>query len=592
MTSTSLRPLALGVAAAASLLAVSCGKAGNGSSSSSSLGAASAPSAAAGEGKQGGVLRQLNTQGDVDFLDPGHTYYSVGYQVAYATQRPLYGFEPGRAEPVPDLAEAAPEIAADSRSVTVKLREGVKFGPPVNREITSKDVKYAFERSFSANVGGQYAQSLFAPIEGAPEQPTKGVKPISGIVTPDDRTITLKLTSPQAAGIAAALVMPITMPVPEKYAKPFDAKSPSTYNTHVVASGPYMVANDASGNLTGYKAQKSIKLIRNPNWDKATDFKPAFLDEIDIKTNTTDASVAAQQVLKGKGSALDSNPPAAELKLAVQHYKEQFRQVPAGAYRYFPLNTTIKPFDDVNVRKAVLAVFDREAARRARGGAFVGDIATHFLPPGLPGFEEAGGAKGPGVDFLSNPRGDMAVAEKYMKAAGYQSGKYDGDEEIFMVGANADPGKAQAEVAKAQLVKLGFKVNLRVVPQDAVYTEYCQVPARKVAVCGGANWAKDFQDPQSMLEPTFKGANIAPNGGNINYSQLADPKIDAAMDAAAVLQGDERLKAYGEIDKMIVESAAAVPFLWEKITIIWSADVAGAVNEYTGALDFAFSSLK
>ena len=94
-----------------------------------------------------------------------------------------------------------------------------------------------------------------------------------------------------------------------------------------------------------------------------------------------------------------------------------------------------------------------------------------------------------------------------MKAAGYSSGKYDGSDELLMVGANVDPGKAQAEVAKAQLEKLGFKVRLRTVPQDAVYTEWCQQPAKKVAVCGTAGWFKDFNDPQSMLEPTFKGSN-------------------------------------------------------------------------------------
>ena len=70
--------------------------------------------------------------------------------------------------------------------------------------------------------------------------------------------------------------MPITIPVPEEYAKEFDAKNPSTYNTHVVASGPYMIKNDAKGNLTGYKPAKSIKLVRNPNWDKATDFQPGL----------------------------------------------------------------------------------------------------------------------------------------------------------------------------------------------------------------------------------------------------------------------------------------------------------------------------
>ena len=106
----------------------------------------------------------------------------------------------------------------------------------------------------------------------------------------------------------------------------------------------------------------------------------------------------------------------------------------------------------------------------------------------------------------------MAVAEKYMKAAGYSSGKYDGTDELLMVTANVDPGKAQAEVAKAQLEKLGFKIRLRTVPQDAVYTEWCQQPAKKVAVCGSAGWFKDYNDPQSMLEPTFKGSNISPGG--------------------------------------------------------------------------------
>jgi peptide/nickel transport system substrate-binding protein len=535
------------------------------------------------------VLEQSGSS-DVDYLDPGHTYYTGGYQIAFATGRPLYGFKPGEEQPVPDLAEGEPQIAEDAKSITVKIKPNVKFGPPVNRAVTSKDIKYAFERFFSENVGGQYG-TYFSSIEGVPEEPTKGVKDISGITTPDDTTIEFKLARPEAAVVAAALVMPITIPVPEEYAKEFDAKNPSTYNTHVVASGPYMVENDAEGKLTGYNAGKSIKLVRNPNWDKATDYKPAYLDGINLKTNGADASVDAQQVLTGSKMALDTNPPAAQLEQAVTKYKGQYGDVPSGGFRWFPLNTTIKPLDDINVRKAILAAFDRDAARKARGGKYTGDIPTHFIPPGLPGFDEAGGMEGPGVDFLANPRGDMALAEKYLKEAGYESGKIEGAEELLMVTANADPGKAQAQVAKAQLEKLGFKVNLRTVPQDAVYTEFCQIPAKKVAICGAAGWFKDFNDPQSMLDPTFKGKNITEQGNN-NLPQLNVPEIDAAMDKAALLTGDERYKAWGEIDRMITEQAPAVPFLWDKTTIIWSKDVQGAVNGYYTALDFAHTSLK
>ena len=49
------------------------------------------------------------------------------------------------------------------------------------------------------------------------------------------------------------------------------------------------------------------------------------------------------------------------------------------------MNTTIKPFDNINVRKAVIAGFDRNALRLTRGGALVGDIPTHFIPPGIAG---------------------------------------------------------------------------------------------------------------------------------------------------------------------------------------------------------------
>jgi peptide/nickel transport system substrate-binding protein len=289
---------------------------------------------------------------------------------------------------------------------------------------------------------------------------------------------------------------------------------------------------------------------------------------------------------------LDTNPPAAQLKDAVTNRKGQYVQLPGGGYRYFPLNTTIKPLDNINVRKAIIAAFDRDAALKARGGKFTGDIPTHFLPPGIPGFEEAGGKAGPGFDFLKNPRGDMALATEYMKKAGYPSGKYTGNANLLLVTANVDPNKAQGEVAKAQIEKLGFKITLRTVPQDAVYTEWCQVPKKQVAVCGAAGWFKDFTDPQSMLDPTFKGANIFKNGGNNNLAQLDDPKIDAAMDKAAGLQGDERNKAWAEIDKMITGSAPAVPFDWDKTTIIWSKDVAGVVNTYYTDLDFTFSSLK
>jgi peptide/nickel transport system substrate-binding protein len=581
--------------AALAIVALTAFVAACGSSSSDKSGGATANSKNGGNpsvGKKGGKLTQLGAS-DVDFLDPGQTYYTGGYQVLYATQKTLYSFKPGETDPRPDLAASAPQISSDKKTVTVELKKGVKFAPPVNREIQAKDVQYAFERAFSKNVPNQYT-TYFDFIAGAPKKPTSSPQPISGItVDPSDPyKITFKLSKPQGVGFAAFLVMPVTTPVPKEFAAKFDKQSPSTYNENVVASGPYMVANNAQGKDTGWVPGKSIHLVRNPNWDKSKDFRPAYLDEIQLRTNATDANVSGRQVLQGQSLTLDTNPPAQVLKRVVLNNKDQLNTVPSGGFRWFPLNMSIKPLDNINVRKAILAAFDRDAARKARGGKFVGPTGTHFIPPGINGFEEAGGLKGFGFDFLSNEKGDMAVATKYMKAAGYSSGKYTGSNELLMVTANVDPGKAQAEVAKAQFEKLGFKIRLRTVPQQAVYSDWCQQPKKKVAVCGSAGWFKDFNDPQSMLEPTFKGSNFSPDGGNNNLAQLRDPKIDAAMDKASLLAGSARSKAWADIDKMITAQAPAVPFVWDNTDLIHSKNVNGVASEYFTAYDFSFTSIK
>jgi peptide/nickel transport system substrate-binding protein len=577
--------------AALALVAMIVFVAACGDDEKSSGGQAKTDGGAPTEGKKGGKLEQLGAS-DVDFMDPGQTYYTGGFQVLYATQKTLYSFKPGTAEAQPDLADGEPELSDDKKTVTVTLKKGIKFAPPVNREIQAKDIKYAFERAYTKNVPNQYT-NYWNTIEGVPKAPGD-LKDISGIKIDeaDPYKITFTLTTATAPGFAAFLVMPVTTPVPKEYAEKFDKESPSTYNENVVASGAYMVRNDAEGKLVGWKPGKSTELVRNPNWDAKQDFRPAYLDEVLLRTNATDANVSGRQVLAGSHLTLDTNPPAQVLKRVVTTQKDQLKTVPSGGFRWFPLNSSIKPLDDLNVRKAILAGFDRDAARKARGGEFVGPVGTHFIPPGILGHEEAGGLKGPGNDFLANPKGDPELAAKYMKAAGFASGKYDGQEELLMVTANVDPGKAQAEVAKAELEKLGFKIRLRTVPQAATYAEWCQQPAKKVAICGSAGWFKDFNDPQSMLEPTFKGSSFSPDGGNNNLAQLKDDKIDKAMDAAALLEGEERYKAWGEVDKMITAQAPAVPFVWDNTNLIHSKDVNGVPNEYFSAFDFAFTSLK
>ncbi len=546
------------------------------------------------EGKKGGSVTAL-AAGDVDYMDPGQAYYTFSYQILYSTQRTLYYFSPEAPDKqIPDIAAGDPEIAGDGKSLTVKLQPGIKYSPPVNRDVTAADIKYAMERSFSVNVPNAYATGYFGDIVGAPSKPTTGVKEISGIKAVDDLTLQIDLKSPSAGTLAAALVMPITVPVPEEYAADFDKSNPSKYNENVVFSGPYMVKNNAEGKLTGWKPGKSISAVRNPNWDAATDFRPAYLDSWEVQEGNDDAAVAGRRILQGQGLVQgDGAPPAQILKQAIQQYKDQLIYSPSGGTRYVAVNTTQKPFDNVDVRKALIAVFDRTAMRLTRGGAAVGDIAWSFLPPGMPGYEESGGLKAPAeFDYLQKPEGDLALAQEYMKKAGYASGKYDGTEKILTIATNADPGKKSAEVAQAQFEKLGFKLNFRVVPQDTLYTKFCGVPKSDYGVCPNVGFFKDFLDGQSLLDPTFNGKAIIP-ASNTNWPLIDDPKINGLIDAAKALPlGAERNQAWADVNLELVRQAVAIPWVWDKQPIISSKNVNMVADDYSNSPFMAFVSLK
>jgi len=549
------------------------------------------------EGKQGGRLVSL-WAGDVDHIDPGITYSDLGQQITRATQKTLYRPKVDDATVVePDLAESDPEISEDGCRVTVKLKDGVRFSPPVDREVTSRDVKYAIERGFFNSVNSGYAGAYFGTLPGAKVGAEPGTK-IPGIQTPDDLTVVFNMEPAEGEDrcpggvLAGALVMPLSAPVPPEYAREFDAGNISTYGQNQVSTGPYMVENNESGEAIGYQAGRRIHLVRNPNWDETLDTRPAYLDEIDIQQGNDDATVMSRKILEGESMINgDQSPPPPILKQALTRQKEQLALVPSGGGRWVAMNTTIEPFDDVNVRKAVVAGFDREAMRLTRGGEVIGRIPTHFIPPGLLGFEEAGGMEGFGLDFMSAPGGDMELAAEYFQKAGYDNGKYEGTEELLMVGENEGVDARAAEVAAQQFEKLGFRVRLRQVTGDAMYTKYCNVPAAKVAICPNVGWLKDFADPQTFLDPTFNGDNIIPTN-NSNWAQLDVPELNRQMNEAKLLTDtDERAEAWAEIDRRITELAPAVMWIWDNQANIRSENVVGVIDEDNGHWSFAHTSL-
>jgi peptide/nickel transport system substrate-binding protein len=179
-----------------------------------------------------------------------------------------------------------------------------------------------------------------------------------------------------------------------------------------------------------------------------------------------------------------------------------------------------------------------------------------------------------------------------MRKAGFKSGKYEGDKPILVFGENAGVDKQVSDVARDIFTKLGFKVTLREVSGDTVYTKFCNVPKTNYNVCVTTGWIKDFNDPQSILDVPFNGASIVPTN-NSNWPLLDVPAINKGLDKAKLISDpQERLKAWGELDKQIMAQAPAIPYLWDTQPGVSSKNVNLVINQFNTTVDLSFTSLK
>ncbi len=601
MRSKKLGAFLLGLVALVAL--ASCGSSGSSTSQSASAESSkfAPPTAPPSSAKKGGTLTVL-TAGDVDYIDPGAAYYQFTYMIDASVDRTLVAWPPDdTTTPKPDLATGEPDVSSDGKTVTFHIHDNVQYSPPTgggagwNKPVVAADLKYAIERTLIPGVPNGYQSLYFNDIAGydqaiaaAKKDPTKAPN-LSGLETPNDTTLVIHLTQASSLGLIQALSLPAGAPIPQGYAAKFDAQNPSTYGQHQIDTGPYYIST--------YKPGTEIVLDRNPNWtgQNEGDVRPAYLDKVVFQEGFSDTASAGKKILTGSASVNgDFSPDPETLKLAAQQYPDQLTLTPSGGNRYVALNTTKPPFNNINVRKAVVAASNREALRATRGGPLIGDIATHFIPPGMPGFEQAGGVAGPQgseYDFVQNPKGDMALAESYMKKAGSSTGMCEKNCDITMVGDNSPPGSDTAQVVKSQLSALGFNVNFHPVDHDVMYTKFCSSPANQPNVCPNVGWIKDFNDGQAMIDIPFNGGSINPEN-NSNWPQLNDQAINDALNKAKLITDpNQRAQEYGKIDDMITAQAPAIPWVWDNQGNISSKDVAVVINQFNANTDVAYTSL-
>ncbi|MFG3292536.1 ABC transporter substrate-binding protein [Streptomyces sp. NPDC048179] len=548
---------AIAAIGSATLLVAGCSKAddnkdGNDGGSSAAANAATKGVVNASDKKGGTVTYELS---DVpDSFDPGNTYYAYMYNFSRLYARPLMTFEPGPGSKgntlVPDLAASKGVPSDGGKTWTYKLRSGLKYQD--GSAITSKDVKYAVERSNFArdvlSLGPNYFQQfLVGGDKYKGPYKDKSAKGLSSIETPDDTTIVFHLK--QAFQEFDYLVSaPQTAPVPQAKDNGVD------YVKNIVSSGSYQ--------FQSYQDGKQAVLVRNKNWDPKTDpLRKQLPDKIvvNLKVNaeTIDKDVEAGDAIDLGGTGVQAATQAQVLTDSAK--KANTDNTYGGRLVYMAINTKLKPFDNVSCRKAVEYAIDKVSVQTAEGGPIRGDIATTVLPPDIPGYSKAD------VYATTGNKGDVAKAKEQLKACGKTSINTN-------ITARSDrPQEIDAATAIINsLKKVGINATLKQYPSGKYFTDYAGVPnfANKQNVgLMMMQWGADWPSGYGFLQQILNGQAIS-QSGNTNLSQYDNKSVNDMLAKAIGTQDDtERNTIYTQIDKQTMDDAALVPLTYFKVLL-------------------------
>jgi len=502
--------------------------------------------------KKGGTVTMEDS--DVpDSLDPGNTYYGWVQNFSRLYARPLLTFKPAAGNDgltvVPDLATGLGKASDDAKTWTYTLRSGVKFqdGTPV----TSKDVKYAIERSNFApealSNGPTYFKAYLAGGDKYPG-PYKDKSPsgLSSIETPDDHTIVFHLSKP-FADFDYLATFSQTAPVEQS------KDTGASYVNHIQSTGPY--------EFQSYQDGEGATLVRNPQWSAATDpIRKALPDKITIKfkvnpTTVDDDLLADNITVDAAGTGVQ---PQTQPKLLTQkQYSDNSDDPYAGATSYLAIDPKVAPFNNVHCRNAVEYGINKASVQQAFGGPTHGDIATTLLPPSVNGYSK--------FDLYPSAgnKGDVAKAKSELAACGKPNG--------FSMNITARTDRptevAMATAIQQSLKAVGINLTIKQYPSGKYFSNYAGVPSYVHSHQLGLMlmaWGADWPTGYGFLDQIVDGSAIKPSGGN-NLMELNDPKINQAL-AAAIANTDSaaRTKAWGDIDKMVNQTATVVPLLYRK----------------------------
>jgi peptide/nickel transport system substrate-binding protein len=489
--------------------------------------------------RRGGVLLAV-IGADPPSLDPHQESTFANIELVAPLYSTLLQLDPYHYPKI--IGDAATEwkISPDGLTYTFKLHQGIRFhdGSP----LTAADVKATYDK-------------IVFPPAGVRSIRKAAYTAVEKIEAPDPATVVFKLKFPSAS-LLSNLASPWNVIFPKKYLD----QDPNYFKTHVVGSGPFKFKN--------YTRGSTFEGERNP--DYFVKDRP-YLDGYKFFISP-ETSVRAAAIRSGRAYIEFRHLPTAEVEAIRKQLGDKIlvQETSMTGQWGVGINTTMKPFTDVRVRKALTLGIDRYTMGKVlypltglkNVGALMRPDSEWGMPEAelqkLPGF---------GIDIEKN----RAEARRLLAEAGYPHGL-----KVVLKNRNVKlPYQDFAVFLIQEWRKIGVEAENR--PLET------------------AAWFNDGQNTgnfELIVEPTVEFMDDPDQflgrystGSTQNWGRFSDPRIDDLFSQQArTLDPHERKKLINEIEKIVLENAYFMPGLWWTRNLVQWAKVKNYVappNHYT-----------
>ena len=466
---------------------------------------------------------------DPDILDPSMARTYVGRIVFASICDKLFDIDE-KLNIVPQLA-LGHETSADGKTLTIKLRPGVKFhdGEPMD----AAAAKYSLDRHLSWKFSVRKSE----------------LSSVDSVEVVDPLTVKFTFTKPSVGFLQGTSVIGSGLVSLKTLAMPFDALGDAT---KIVGSGPFVVKSEVLGREIVMEARKDYA------WGpmKLAHQGRANLDGIKYVVTPED-SVRIGALLAGQANVIRQ----------VQAYDE--KQVTSKGFIVYAAPTrgvnnsvVFRPDNpmvaDLKVRQALLH------ATNAR------EIVTTLFSANYPQAKSIIASTAQGyVDLSAKLAYDPALAAKLLDEAGWKMGprgvrQKDGKDFVMTTYESLPQpqNKETLQLVAQQWAKVGVKLS--VLAGDAGSRTLDMLDPAKTPVAPAMVGRADPDVIRSQYYPTTRNVLMQKGGVSNKVQTFVDDKLNALLEAiAAETDVAKRMALVGEVQTYVIDQAYTIPIFEE-----------------------------